>query len=134
MGDIGRVPVGIVGASGYGSASKVSRDHHPGRTRLFRGESSGKSFRISTPSSSFSSNRASRSRKIASRCRFSLLNCLSNGTEVVGEGMQGTGSFSRLPVHRSGNYTAWYGTEVTKPATAVYGLPELYRDRIAEPA
>jgi len=96
-----------------------------------------KPFGSLTPSSSFSEavDRASRSRKIAS---------LSGGASPR----------MVLPVkwHRScwrkdARYwifqqttgsdleTAWYGTErsdQTMAATAVYGLPELYRDRIAE--
>jgi len=83
-------------------------------------------------------DRASRSRKIASRCQVVFLS-LPNGLacqmapRVVGERMQ---VLDLSADYRFTDLTCslvWHrASDQTMAATAVYGLPELYRDRIAE--
>lgn len=146
MGDSGRVPVGIVGASGYGGVQLVRllQDHPKLEIVYLGGESSaGKSFSDLYPHFGNYVNltiEAIDLEQIASRCQVVFLSLpnglacdmapalLAKGCKVLD--LSADYRFSNLET-----YEAWYGKERTDQAiaeTAVYGLPELYRDRIAE--
>lgn len=145
MGDLGRLPVGIVGASGYGGVQLVRLlMDHPGVEIVYLGgeSSAGKSFSDLYPHLGHSVDLAIEPidlEKIAERCQAVFLSLpnglacqmaptlLSKGCKVLD--LSADYRFSNLET-----YTAWYATERTDEAvaaTAVYGLPELYRDRIA---
>lgn len=146
MGDLGRLPVGIVGASGYGGVQLVRLlMDHPGVEVVYLGgeSSAGKSFSDLYPHLGHSVDLAIEPidlEKIAERCQAVFLSLpnglacqmaptlLSKGCKVLD--LSADYRFSNLET-----YTAWYATERSDEAvaaTAVYGLPELYRDRIAE--
>ncbi|MBW4575803.1 MAG: N-acetyl-gamma-glutamyl-phosphate reductase [Aphanothece sp. CMT-3BRIN-NPC111] len=146
MGDLGRLPVGIVGASGYGGVQLVRLlMDHPGVEVVYLGgeSSAGKSFSDLYPHLGHRVNLAIEPielEKIAERCQAVFLSLpnglacqmaptlLSKGCKVLD--LSADYRFSNLET-----YTAWYATERSDEAvaaTAVYGLPELYRDRIAE--
>jgi N-acetyl-gamma-glutamyl-phosphate reductase len=146
MGDSGSVPVGIVGASGYGGVQLVRllQDHPQLEVAYLGGESSaGKLFNDLYPHLGDQVKltiEAIDLDKIAERCRVVFLSLpnglacdmapalLEKGCKVLD--LSADYRFSNLET-----YTAWYGKERTDQAiaeTAVYGLPELYRDRIAE--
>ncbi|HYW21145.1 MAG TPA: N-acetyl-gamma-glutamyl-phosphate reductase [Nodularia sp. (in: cyanobacteria)] len=146
MGDFRRVPVGIVGASGYGGVQLVRLlMEHPGLELVYLGgeSSAGKSFGDLYPHLAHLVNlpiEAVDAEVIAHRCEvvfLSLPNGLAcqiapilceKGCKVLD--LSADYRFSDLTT-----YTNWYGTQRsdrTTAATAVYGLPELYRDRIAE--
>lgn len=146
MGDSGRVPVGIVGASGYGGVQLVRllQDHPKLEVVYLGGESSaGKAFNELYP---HLGNQVSLKIEainldmIADRCQVVFLSLpnglacdmapalLAKGCKVLD--LSADYRFSNLQT-----YEAWYNKERTDHAvaeTAVYGLPELYRDRIAE--
>ena len=146
MGDIGRVPVGIVGASGYGGVQLVRllRDHPEVELVYLGGESSaGKSFSDIYPHLAHLVNQPIEPvdpEIIASRCQVVFLS-LPNGLAcqmaptLIEKGcivldLSADYRFSNLET-----YETWYGLERSDravAATAVYGLPELYRSRIAE--
>ena len=146
MGDIGRVSVGIVGASGYGGVQLVRllRDH-PGVELVYLGgeSSAGKSFSDLYPHLAHLVNHSIEPvdpEKIASRCQVVFLS-LPNGLAcqiaptLVERGCKVLDLSADYRFTDLETYQAWYGTErsdQTVAATAVYGLPELYRDRIAE--
>ena len=146
MGDIGRVPVGIVGASGYGGVQLVRllRDH-PGVELVYLGgeSSAGKSFSDLYPHLAHLVNHSIEPvdpEKIASRCQVVFLS-LPNGLAcqiaptLVELGCKVLDLSADYRFTDLETYQAWYGTErsdQTVAATAVYGLPELYRERIAE--
>jgi N-acetyl-gamma-glutamyl-phosphate reductase len=146
MGDSGLVSVGIVGASGYGGVQLVRllQDHPQLEVTYLGGESSaGKPFTDLYPHLSNQVNlkiEAIDLDKIAERCQVVFLSLpnglacdmaptlLAKGCKVLD--LSADYRFSNLET-----YEAWYGKERTDQAvaeTAVYGLPELYRDRIAE--
>jgi N-acetyl-gamma-glutamyl-phosphate reductase len=146
MGDSGRVPVGIVGASGYGGVQLVRllQDHPNLEVVYLGGESSaGKSFSDLYPHLGNQVNltiEAIDLEAIGNRCQAVFLSLpnglacdmapalLAKGCKVLD--LSADYRFSNLET-----YEAWYGKERTDQAvaeTAVYGLPELYRDRIAE--
>ncbi|MCU0527385.1 MAG: N-acetyl-gamma-glutamyl-phosphate reductase [Elainella sp. Prado103] len=146
MGDSGRVPVGIVGASGYGGVQLVRllQDHPKLELVYVGGESSaGKSFSELYPHLGDRIKltiEAIDLEKIADRCQVVFLSLpnglacdmaprlLERGCKVLD--LSADYRFTNLEV-----YEAWYGKQRTDHAvaeTAVYGLPELYRDRIAE--
>lgn len=146
MGDSGRVPVGIVGASGYGGVQLVRllQDHPKLELVYVGGESSaGKSFSELYPHLGDRINLMIEPidlEKIADRCQVVFLSLpnglacdmaprlLERGCKVLD--LSADYRFTDLEV-----YEAWYGKQRTDHAiaeTAVYGLPELYRDRIAE--
>jgi N-acetyl-gamma-glutamyl-phosphate reductase len=146
MGDLTRVPVGIVGASGYGGVQLVRLlFDHPGVELVYLGGES-------TAGSNFSDiypHLAHRTKlaidaidldKIAERCRVVFLSLpnglacqmapalLEKGCKVLD--LSADYRFSDLTT-----YETWYGKERTDQAiaqNAVYGLPELYRNRIAD--
>lgn len=145
MGDSGRVPVGIVGASGYGGVQLVRllQDHPKLEIAYLGGESSaGKAFNELYPHLGNRINltvEAINLDTIAERCRVVFLSLpnglacdmapalLEKGCKVLD--LSADYRFSNLQT-----YEAWYGKERTDHAiaeTAAYGLPELYRDRIA---
>jgi N-acetyl-gamma-glutamyl-phosphate reductase len=146
MGDLERLPVGIVGASGYGGVQLVRllRDH-PGVDLVYLGgeSSAGKPFSDLYPHLSHSIDLVIESidlDKIADRCQAVFLS-LPNGLacqmapKLVERGCKVLDLSADYRFSNLETYTAWYGTERTDQtvaATAVYGLPELYRDRIAE--
>ena len=146
MGNEGRVSVGIVGASGYGGVQLVRllMDHPELELVYLGGESSaGKSFADIYPHLAHQVNLPIEPvdlEIIASRCQVVFLS-LPNGMacnlapDLVKRGckvldLSADYRFSDLEV-----YQAWYGKQRSDEniaAKAVYGLPELYRDRIAE--
>jgi N-acetyl-gamma-glutamyl-phosphate reductase len=146
MGDTGRVPVGIIGASGYGGVQlvRILMDHPHLELAYLGGDSS-----AGQPFSDLYPHLEHRVKqiiepidldKIADRCQVVFLSLpnglackmaptlLEKGCKVLD--LSADYRFSDLSV-----YTSWYGVERTDQATAeqaVYGLPELYRDRIAQ--
>jgi N-acetyl-gamma-glutamyl-phosphate reductase len=144
MVNLRRVPVGIVGASGYGGVQLVRllMDHPEVELVYLGGDSSaGKSFAdlyphfgniVELPIEAVEPD------IIASRCQVVFLS-LPNGLacQIAPKLIEkGSRVLDLSADYRfSETYTTWYGTERsdrTTAATAVYGLPELYRSRIAE--
>lgn len=146
MGNLRRVPVGIVGASGYGGVQLVRllMDHSEVELVYLGGDSSaGKAFADIYPHFAHAVNfsvEAVDPEIIASRCEVVFLSVpnglacqlapklLEKGCKVID--LSADYRFSNLAT-----YTAWYGKERQDSAiaaTAVYGLPEMFRDRIAE--
>ena len=146
MGNLRRVPVGIVGASGYGGVQLVRllMDHPEVELVYLGGESSaGKSFADLYPHFGNIVNlpiEAVEPDIIASRCEVVFLS-LPNGLacqiapQLIEKGCKVLDLSADYRFGDLKTYTDWYGTQRsdrTIAATAVYGLPELYRDRIAE--
>ncbi len=146
MGNSRRVPVGIVGASGYGGVQLVRLliDHPEVELVYLGGDSSaGKPFGDIYPHLAHTVNlsiEAVDPEIIAHRCEVVFLSVpnglacqlapklLEKGCKVLD--LSADYRFSNLAT-----YTAWYGKQRQDTATAaiaVYGLPELYRDRIVE--
>ena len=146
MGNTGRVSVGIVGASGYGGVQLVRllMDHPEVEVVYLGGDNSaGKSFTDIYPHLTHHINQPIEPvdpEIIAARCQVVFLS-LPNGMacemapQLVEKGckvldLSADYRFSELEV-----YETWYSkqrTDRSVAAKAVYGLPELYRDRIAE--
>ncbi|MEH2360174.1 N-acetyl-gamma-glutamyl-phosphate reductase [Nostoc sp.] len=146
MGKFRRVPVGIVGASGYGGVQLVRllMDHPEVELVYLGGESSiGKSFGDIYPHLAHAANlpiEAVEPEIIAHRCEVVFLS-LPNGLacqiapKLLEKGCKVLDLSADYRFSDLTTYTNWYGTERSDrniAATAVYGLPELYRDRIAE--
>ena len=146
MGDMGRVSVGIVGASGYGGVQLVRLlMDHPGVEVVYLGgeSSAGKSFADLYPHLAHRVNKpieAVDPATIAKRCEVVFLS-LPNGLahqmapQLVEKGCKVLDLSADYRFSDLETYITWYGGERsdrTVAATAVYGLPELYRDRIAE--
>ncbi|MBN3910537.1 MAG: N-acetyl-gamma-glutamyl-phosphate reductase [Nostoc sp. NMS1] len=146
MGKFRRVPVGIVGASGYGGVQLVRllMDHPEVELVYLGGESSiGKSFGDLYPHLAHAANlpiEAVEPEIIAHRCEVVFLS-LPNGLacqiapKLLEKGCKVLDLSADYRFSDLTTYTNWYGIERndrTIAATAVYGLPELYRDRIAE--
>ena len=146
MGDMGRVPVGIVGASGYGGVQLVRLlMDHPGVELVYLGgeSSAGKPFSDLYPHLAHSVKQQIEPvdlKTIADRCQAVFLS-LPNGLAcemtptLVEQGCSVLDLSADYRFFDLNTYKAWYGKERTDEqvaATAVYGLPELYRDRIAE--
>ncbi|MDZ7966777.1 MAG: N-acetyl-gamma-glutamyl-phosphate reductase [Nostoc sp. DedSLP03] len=146
MGKFRRVPVGIVGASGYGGVQLVRllMDHPEVEMVYLGGETSiGKSFGDLYPHLAHATNlliEAVEPEIIAHRCEVVFLS-LPNGLacqiapKLLEKGCKVLDLSADYRFSDLTTYTNWYGTERSdRPiaATAVYGLPELYRDRIAE--
>ncbi|HEY9795107.1 MAG TPA: N-acetyl-gamma-glutamyl-phosphate reductase [Leptolyngbyaceae cyanobacterium] len=146
MGDLERLPVGIIGASGYGGVQLVRllMDHPEVEVVYLGGDSSaGKPFAELYPHLGHCVDLVIESidlDEIAKRCKavfISLPNglayqmaptLLAKGCKVLD--LSADYRFSNLDTYKS-----WYGGDrhdQETAATAVYGLPELYRDRIAE--
>jgi len=146
MGDLERLPVGIVGASGYGGVQLVRllRDH-PGVELVYLGgeSSAGKAFSDLYPHLGHSVDLVIEPIDldlIADRCQAVFLS-LPNGLacqmapKLLEKGCKVLDLSADYRFSSLETYTTWYNTERTDQAvaaTAVYGLPELYRDRIAE--
>lgn len=144
MGDLGRVPVGIVGASGYGGVQLVRllMDHPYLELVYLGGESSaGQSFSDLYPHLGHQIQQPIEPidlEQIADRCQIVFLS-LPNGLAckmaptLLEKGCKVLDLSADYRFSELGIYTSWYGVERTDQAvaeTAVYGLPELYRDRI----
>nr|WP_290223103.1 N-acetyl-gamma-glutamyl-phosphate reductase [Trichocoleus desertorum] len=146
MGDVGRVPVGIIGASGYGGVQLVRLlIDHPGVELVYLGgeSSAGQAFAELYPHLNHRVDLVIEPidlDQIAKRCQVVFLSLpnglacqmaptlLEKGCKVLD--LSADYRFSNLET-----YENWYGKTRTDQAiaeTAVYGLPELYRDRIAE--
>lgn len=146
MGDVGRIPVGIVGASGYGGVQLVRllMDHPRLELAYLGGESSaGQSFAELYPHLGHRVQQVVEPLdldKIADRCQVVFLS-LPNGLAykmaptLLAKGCKVLDLSADYRFTDLATYTAWYGGDRDDQAiaeTAVYGLPELYRDRIAE--
>ena len=146
MVNLRRVPVGIVGASGYGGVQLVRllMDHPEVELVYLGGDSSaGKSFADLYPHFGNIVElpiEAVEPEIIASRCQVVFLS-LPNGLacqiapKLIEKGCKVLDLSADYRFSDLKTYTTWYGTERsdrTTAATAVYGLPELYRSRIAE--
>ncbi|MDZ7956700.1 MAG: N-acetyl-gamma-glutamyl-phosphate reductase [Aulosira sp. DedQUE10] len=146
MGNNGRVPVGIVGASGYGGVQLVRllMDHPELELVYLGGDSSaGKPFADLYPHLAHAVNlpiEAVDPEIIAQRCEAVFLS-LPNGLacqitpKLIEKGCKVLDLSADYRFSDLATYTTWYGTERSDKsiaATAVYGLPELYRDRISE--
>jgi N-acetyl-gamma-glutamyl-phosphate reductase len=146
MGDMGRVPVGIIGASGYGGVQLVRLlIDHPGVELAYLGgdSSAGQAFAEIYPHLNHRVNQVIEPidlEQIAARCQVVFLSLpnglacqmaptlLEKGCKVLD--LSADYRFSNLET-----YETWYNQtriDQTIAETAVYGLPELYRDRIAE--
>ena len=146
MGDVGRVSVGVVGASGYGGVQLVRLLlDHPNLEVVYLGgdSSAGQSFGDIYPHLGHRVQQVIEPINldvIADRCQAVFLGLpnglawkmaptlLERGCKVLD--LSADYRFSDLAT-----YSRWYGEERTDHAvaeTAVYGLPELYRDRITE--
>lgn len=146
MGNFRRVPVGIVGASGYGGVQLVRllMDHPEVELVYLGGESSaGKPLADLYPHLAHIINQqieAVDPETIAGRCEVVFLS-LPNGLacnmapQLLQKGCKVLDLSADYRFSDLTTYTSWYGvqrTDLTTAAQAVYGLPELYRDRIAE--
>ncbi|MBP5975136.1 N-acetyl-gamma-glutamyl-phosphate reductase [Brasilonema sp. CT11] len=146
MGNSRRVKVGIIGASGYGGVQLVRllMDHPEVELVYLGGESSaGKSFADLYPHLGHIVNQpieAIDPQNIATRCEVVFLS-LPNGLaykiapQLLDKGLTVLDLSADYRFRNLTTYTNWYGaqrTDLATAATAVYGLPELYRDRIAE--
>ncbi|BAY93029.1 MULTISPECIES: N-acetyl-gamma-glutamyl-phosphate reductase [unclassified Tolypothrix] len=146
MGKNGRVQVGIVGASGYGGVQLVRllMDHPEVELVYLGGESSaGKPFADLYPHLAHAVNlpiEAVDAEVIAQRCEAVFLS-LPNGLAcqitpiLIEKGCKVLDLSADYRFSDLATYTTWYGTErsdQSTAATAIYGLPELYRDRISE--
>ena len=146
MGDLERVPVGVIGASGYGGVQLVRllTDHPKLELAYLGGNSSaGQEYSSLYPHLGHQVHQLIEPidlDKIADRCQAVFLSLpnglackmaptlLEKGCKVLD--LSADYRFSDLDT-----YTHWYGVERSDQdvaETAVYGLPELYRDRIAE--
>ncbi|MEH2404034.1 N-acetyl-gamma-glutamyl-phosphate reductase [Nostoc sp.] len=146
MGKFRRVPVGIVGASGYGGVQLVRLlMDHPEVELVYLGDESsiGKCFGDIYPHLAHAANlpiEAVEPEIIAHRCEVVFLS-LPNGLacqiapKLLEKGCKVLDLSADYRFSDLATYTSWYGTQRndrSTAATAVYGLPELYRDRIAE--
>ncbi|MBD1871169.1 N-acetyl-gamma-glutamyl-phosphate reductase [Cyanobacteria bacterium FACHB-471] len=146
MGDSRRVPVGIVGASGYGGVQLVRLlVEHPEVELVYLGgeSSAGKSFADLYPHLGHRVNltvEALDLETIGDRCEVVFLS-LPNGLAykmaptLLQKGCKVLDLSADYRFDDLETYRAWYGGDRTDQAvaeTAVYGLPEIYRDRIAE--
>lgn len=146
MGDVGRIPVGVIGASGYGGVQLVQllMDHPQLELAYLGGDTSaGREFSNLYPHLFHHIHQTIEPidlTQIAERCEVVFLSLptglackmapqlLEQGCKVID--LSADYRFSDLSVYRH-----WYRIERTDHAvaeTAVYGLPELYRDRISD--
>lgn len=146
MGNFRRVPVGIVGASGYGGVQLVRLlMEHPEVELVYLGDenSIGKPFASVYPhlvNTVQLSIEAIDPEVIARRCEVIFLS-MQNGLACqftpafIEKGCKVLDLSADYRFRNLATYTSWYGNERSDHATAanaVYGLPELYRDRIAD--
>ncbi|HBE16033.1 MAG TPA: N-acetyl-gamma-glutamyl-phosphate reductase [Cyanobacteria bacterium UBA11149] len=146
MGDLERLPVGIIGASGYGGVQLVRllMDHPSVEVVYLGGDSSaGKPFSDLYPHLGHRVNLTIEPIDldiIASRCQVVFLS-LPNGLAylmapvLLSKGCKVIDLSADYRFWNQETYKTWYGGERNDgetAASAVYGLPELYRDRIGE--
>lgn len=146
MGDSARIPVGIVGASGYGGVQLVRLllDHpHIDIVYLGGDSTADKPFSDLYPHLGHRTSLKVESidlEAIAARCRVVFLS-LPNGLActmaptLLEKGCKVLDLSADYRFANLDTYQSWYGVERTDQETArqaVYGLPELYRDRIQE--
>ena len=146
MGDSARVPVGIVGASGYGGVQLVRLLlDHPGVEIVYLGgeSSAGKPFSDIYPhlvNQTKLSVEAIDLDDIGDRCEAVFLS-LPNGLAcdmaptLLKKGCKVLDLSADYRFENLSTYESWYGktrSDREVAETAVYGLPELYRSRIAE--
>ena len=146
MSDSGRVPVGIVGASGYGGVQLVRllMDHPEVEIVYLGGKgSAGKSFSDIYPHMGDATNLVVEPvdvGAIAERCQAVFLS-LPNGLackiapELLAKGCKVLDLSADYRFANLETYQDWYKIERTDrdvAAKAVYGLPELYGERIKE--
>ncbi|MBE9179223.1 N-acetyl-gamma-glutamyl-phosphate reductase [Oculatella sp. LEGE 06141] len=146
MGDSGRVPVGIVGASGYGGVQllRLLLDHPRLEIAYLGGDSTaGKAFSDLYPHLGHRVEQLIEPIDldvIADRCQVVFLS-LPNGLactmapSLLERGCKVLDLSADYRFRDLDTYQSWYAVERTDHAvaeTAIYGLPELYRDRIAE--
>ncbi|NDJ16944.1 N-acetyl-gamma-glutamyl-phosphate reductase [Myxacorys almedinensis] len=146
MGDVGRIPVGVIGASGYGGVQLVRlvMDHPQLDLAYLGGDSSaGRDFSSVYPHLFHQVNQTIEPidlTQIADRCDVVFLS-LPNGLackmapQLLEKGCKVLDLSADYRFSDLGIYTYWYQVERTDQEiaeTAVYGLPELYRDRISE--
>ncbi|NER34353.1 MAG: N-acetyl-gamma-glutamyl-phosphate reductase [Oscillatoria sp. SIO1A7] len=146
MSDSGRVPVGIVGASGYGGVQLVRllMDHPEVEIVYLGGKgSAGKSFSDIYPHLGDATNLVVEPvdvGAIAERCQAVFLS-LPNGLackiapELLAKGCKVLDLSADYRFANLETYQDWYKIERTDrdvAAKAVYGLPELYGERIKE--
>jgi N-acetyl-gamma-glutamyl-phosphate reductase len=146
MGNMGLVPVGIVGASGYGGVQLVRLlKEHPGVEIVYLGgeSSAGKPFSDLYPHlSPFVDLKieAIDLEEIAARCQVVFLS-LPNGLAyqmaptLLARGCKVLDLSADYRFFDVSTYTSWYGggrDDQEIVSKTVYGLPELYRDRIAQ--
>ncbi|MGF1512358.1 MAG: N-acetyl-gamma-glutamyl-phosphate reductase [Elainellaceae cyanobacterium] len=139
-----RVPIGIVGASGYGGVQLVRLLlEHPQVDLAYLGgdSSAGKPFAALYPHLGHQvaqSVEAIDLKQIAERCEAVFLS-LPNGLacqmapQLLEQGCRVLDLSADYRFQNLETYTAWYGNERSDQKLAqdaVYGLPELYRDRI----
>lgn len=144
MGDSGRVPVGIVGASGYGGVQlmRLLLAHPQVEVVYLGGEgSAGKAFAELYPHFTQATDLVIEpvdAAVIAQRCQAVFLS-LPNGIAcqlaptLLAQGCKVLDLSADYRFNNLDTYRAWYGgnrNDVAVAETAVYGLPELYRDRI----
>ncbi len=146
MGETEKIPVGVVGASGYGGIQLVRLllDHPLLKLEYLGGDSTaGKSFADIYPHIGHQVSMAVEPvdvEVIGDRCQIVFLSLpnglalklaprlLEKGCKVLD--LSADYRFSDLETYKS-----WYGVDREDDAvaqTAIYGLPELYRDRISE--
>ena len=145
MGDLARVPVGIIGASGYGGVQLVRllMDHPRVELVYLGGESSaGKPFSDLYPHLGNLVDLIVEPidvEKIAARTQAVFLS-LPNGLaykiapDLLARGCKVLDLSADYRFTDLDTYTTWYGGDRhdrETASTAIYGLPELYRDRIA---
>ncbi|MGB3403494.1 MAG: N-acetyl-gamma-glutamyl-phosphate reductase [Microcoleaceae cyanobacterium] len=145
MGD-SKHPIGIVGASGYGGVQLVRllQDHPNAEIVYLGGDSSaGKPFSSLYPHLEESVDltiEAIDLDKIADQCEVVFLS-LPNGLawkmapQLLEKGCKVLDLSADYRFFNLSTYEKWYGGErsdLEVAGTAVYGLPELYRDRIAQ--
>jgi N-acetyl-gamma-glutamyl-phosphate reductase len=146
MGDLERLPVGIIGASGYGGVQLVRLlMDHPGVEIVYLGgdSSAGKSFSELYPHFGHLVNLTIEPidlEEIAKRCQAVFLSLPNNlaykmAPTLISKGCKVLDLSADYRFSNLETYQNWYGGDRKDQeiaATAVYGLPELYRDRIAE--
>lgn len=146
MGDLGRVPVGVIGASGYGGVQLVRllMDHPKLELAYLGGDSSaGQEFSSLYPHLGHQVHQTIEAidlEKIADRCQVVFLS-LPNGLackmapKLLEKGCRVLDLSADYRFSDLNTYTTWYGVDRLDQEiaeTAVYGLPELYRDRLAD--
>lgn len=146
MGKFRRVPVGIVGASGYGGVQLVRllMDHPEVEVVYLGGDkAAGKPFAELYPHLTKMVDltvEAVDIEAIARRCEVVFLS-VPNGIAcdlaptLIERGCKVLDLSADYRFRNLDTYSAWYGkkrVDLDTAANAVYGLPELYRDRIAE--